>query len=64
MRISLFSGGSVPWSSIVAMRNRLVHAYFDIDRDIPWATAHDEIPLILEQSRGLSSRHDHGPGRL
>ena len=25
---------ALPWSAIVAMRNRLIHAYFDIDRDI------------------------------
>jgi uncharacterized protein with HEPN domain len=23
---------AVPWSSIVGMRNRLIHAYFDVDR--------------------------------
>jgi uncharacterized protein with HEPN domain len=28
------------------MRNRLVHAYFDIDRDILWKTASDEIPAL------------------
>ena len=29
----------VPWLQIVAMRNRLAHAYFDIDRNILWQTA-------------------------
>jgi len=24
----------VPWSAIIGMRNRLVHAYFDVDRDV------------------------------
>lgn len=24
----------VPWATIVGMRNRLVHAYFDVDHDI------------------------------
>lgn len=28
----------VPWRAIVAMRNRLIHAYFDIDKNIVWAT--------------------------
>jgi len=37
---------AVPWSKITAMRNRLVHAYFDIDRDILWKTALDEIPAL------------------
>jgi uncharacterized protein with HEPN domain len=37
---------AVPWSKITAMRNRLVHAYFDIDRDILWKTAAEEIPAL------------------
>lgn len=28
----------VPWPHIVGMRNRLVHAYFDINADILWDT--------------------------
>jgi uncharacterized protein with HEPN domain len=36
----------IPWTKITAMRNRLVHAYFDIDRDILWKTAVDEIPSL------------------
>jgi len=37
---------TVPCSKITGMRNRLVHAYFDIDRDILWKTAVDEIPAL------------------
>ena len=37
----------VPWGQIVAMRNRLIHAYFDIDRDILWKTASEELPALL-----------------
>jgi uncharacterized protein with HEPN domain len=39
----------VPWGGITAMRNRLVHAYFEIDRDILWRTAVEEIPLVSAQ---------------
>ena len=28
----------IPWNKIVGMRNRLIHAYFDIDLDILWKT--------------------------
>src|SRR5882724_12814835 len=28
----------LPWGSITGMRNRLVHAYFDINRDVLWNT--------------------------
>ena len=37
----------VPWGQIVAMRNRLIHAYFDIDRDVLWKTASEELPALL-----------------
>ena len=28
----------IPWQDIVGMRNRLIHAYFDIDLDRVWDT--------------------------
>ena len=42
---------SVPWANIVAMRHRLIHAYFDIDRTILWKTATEEIPPLLSVLR-------------
>ncbi len=38
----------VPWAAIVAMRNRLVHTYFDIDLDIVWATIQVDLPSLLQ----------------
>ena len=38
---------AVPWIAIIGMRNRLVHAYFDIDRDILWKTVTEEIPDLI-----------------
>ena len=47
----------IPWPSIVAMRNRIVHAYFDIDLDRVWETLTDDLPpLIAELSRLLGGR--------
>ena len=39
----------LPWASIIGMRNRLVHAYFDINRDILWTTVTEAAPKLLEQ---------------
>ena len=36
----------VPWASIVAMRNRLIHAYFDIDLDRVWDTVTNDLPEL------------------
>lgn len=47
---------NVPWSDIVAMRNRLIHAYFEIDLDIVWQTVTNELPsLVAELEKALSS---------
>lgn len=37
----------LPWREVVGIRNRLVHAYFDIDRDILWNTAQQDVPYLL-----------------
>ncbi|MEX2219805.1 MAG: HepT-like ribonuclease domain-containing protein [Phycisphaerales bacterium] len=37
----------LPWEQIVGMRHRLVHQYWDINRDLVWAVAdRDLAPLI------------------
>jgi uncharacterized protein with HEPN domain len=43
----------IPWPQIVGMRNRLIHAYFEIDRDILWKTATEEIPALLPRLQEL-----------
>jgi uncharacterized protein with HEPN domain len=40
---------AIPWRNIVGMRNRLVHAYFDINLDILWKTAVEGLPLIVAE---------------
>lgn len=45
----------IPWQDIVDMRNRLIHTYFDINLDILWETATDELsPLISQLDKVLS----------
>jgi uncharacterized protein with HEPN domain len=41
---------------IEAMRNRLIHAYFDIDRDILWKTATIELQALLPRLKTLISK--------
>ena len=43
----------IPWQVIVGMRNRLVHAYFDINPDILWTTVTDALPRLLPQIKLL-----------
>jgi len=39
----------IPWADIIAMRNRLIHAYYDIDLDILWKTLTEDIPPLAEE---------------
>lgn len=41
----------IPWPAVVGMRNRLVHACFDVDLDILWDTVHLALPALLAQLR-------------
>jgi uncharacterized protein with HEPN domain len=35
---------SIPWQDISGMRNRLIHAYFDVDLDTVWSTVSRDLP--------------------
>jgi uncharacterized protein with HEPN domain len=45
---------NIPWTEIVAMRHRLVHGYFEINRNIVWKTATEEIPALLPALRKMT----------
>lgn len=38
----------IPWSAMIGMRNRLVHAYFDINLKILWQTTQEDLPSLIE----------------
>ena len=39
----------VPWRQIIAVRHRIVHAYFDLDWQILWDAATGDIPELRRQ---------------
>lgn len=41
----------IAWAAIIGMRNRLVHAYFDIDADVLWETVTRSLPPLAERLR-------------
>ena len=43
----------IPWSVIIGMRNRLVHAYFSINLDVVWSTSKDDIPTLIAELKKL-----------
>lgn len=37
----------IPWSAVVGMRNRLVHAYLAVDHEILWTTVAEKLPELV-----------------
>ena len=37
----------IAWADIIGMRNRLIHAYFDINLDILWRTVQQDLPPLI-----------------
>jgi uncharacterized protein with HEPN domain len=47
---------AIPWAQITGMRNRLVHAYFDINRTILWDTVELALPPLLGQLKAALAK--------
>jgi uncharacterized protein with HEPN domain len=39
----------LPWKSMVGMRDRLIHAYFDVNLDVVWETVTEDLPPLISQ---------------
>ena len=40
---------SLPWIDIIGMRNRLIHAYYDVDLDRVWDTVMADLPPLTSE---------------
>jgi uncharacterized protein with HEPN domain len=47
----------IPWREVIGMRNRIVHANFDIDLDIVWDTVTVNIPTLAEGLESVLSQN-------
>ncbi len=43
----------VPWHFMRAMRNRLVHVYFEVDPKLLWETVKNDIPPLIASLESL-----------
>lgn len=48
---------AIPWLNIVAMRNRLIHGYFDINLDVVWVTVVDDLPPLVAELEKILLSH-------
>lgn len=39
----------IPFGKMTAMRNRLIHAYFDVDQNVLWTTVTEDLPGVMPQ---------------
>jgi len=44
----------IPWARIVGLRNRVVHAYFDVDLELVWEIVKGELPELRSRLDELS----------
>lgn len=52
----------LPWQDIAGMRNRLIHAYFDINLDIVWSTLRDDLPGVISVLEKILSEAEGNTG--
>ena len=52
----------IPWRSIIATRNRLIHSYANIDSDLVWSIVQDDVPTLPPALRRLLEATDEGRG--
>lgn len=43
----------IPWSAIVGMRNRITHAYFDLDLEAIWDAVKQDLPVLKAQVEAI-----------
>jgi uncharacterized protein with HEPN domain len=40
---------SIQWSEIISLRNRLIHGYDNVDKDILWQILTNDIPKLISE---------------
>jgi uncharacterized protein with HEPN domain len=44
---------TLSWADIIAMRNRLIHGYFDVNLEVVWTTVEQDLPALVRDVRRL-----------
>ena len=39
----------IPWPNVIGLRNRIVHAYFEIDLKVVWNIVNEDIPALVRE---------------
>jgi uncharacterized protein with HEPN domain len=49
------SNSGIPWKEVIGMRHKIVHDYMDVDEEVVWAVATQDLPLLVRQLEILVS---------
>jgi uncharacterized protein with HEPN domain len=47
----------IPWTDIVALRNRIIHGYDSVDFDVVWRIMQAELPPLITVLEGIIAEH-------
>ena len=47
------SQSQIPWQQIIGLRNRVIHAYFEVNLTIIWEVVQNDLPTLREQLEPL-----------
>jgi uncharacterized protein with HEPN domain len=53
---------TIPWPLVIAMRNRLIHGYFDVDVERVWDTVVNDLPPLVAAIEAHLSGERPTPG--
>jgi uncharacterized protein with HEPN domain len=51
----------IPWQDMALMRNRLIHAYFEVDLSVVWETIQKDIPDLREKLEAVLNQGAQEP---
>jgi uncharacterized protein with HEPN domain len=46
----------VPWKQVIGLRNRVVHGYGMLDKEVIWETVNSDIPVLQQKCKELVGR--------
>ncbi len=44
---------SLPWREMIGLRNRLIHAYFDVNNQAIWLVVKESLPSLISQLKEI-----------
>lgn len=49
----------LPWREMIGLRNRLIHAYFDVNNQTIWLVVRESLPLLISQVEEILQNWPH-----